>query len=361
MKILLGYEVGTGRPVEMPLHHVIITGMTQLSGKTTTLEALVHRSGFKAITFRTKRGEMGFDDAHRLPLFFDERGLTHWKALEGLIESTLEEKVRREPGMREQIINVCSNATDIYEIYGRVTRKAEDPKITGFTKGVFTKLKAYLDLVVPQIRTLKLVQSLELQPGPNMMDLVDLSDETQNLILHGVIERIYEKGRDTIIVLPEAWKFLPQDRGSPCKTVVEKFIREGAAIGNFLWIDSQDLRGVDKKHLRQVDNWVLGRQRDRHEVDDTLDSLPLPRAAKPKPEDIMRLEIGHFYACLHNDVLKVYVQPRWLPDEPARQIALGALSVEDAIKAMPLLEVEGLTDEEYRELDARIKALEVLG
>ena len=42
--IHLGYEVGTGNSVEIPLKHTAVTGMTQESGKTTTLEALVSRA-----------------------------------------------------------------------------------------------------------------------------------------------------------------------------------------------------------------------------------------------------------------------------------------------------------------------------
>lgn len=38
--IHLGYEVGTGAPVAVPLKHTAVTGQTQESGKTTTLEAL---------------------------------------------------------------------------------------------------------------------------------------------------------------------------------------------------------------------------------------------------------------------------------------------------------------------------------
>jgi hypothetical protein len=45
--ILLGFEIGTGKPVYLPLHHLAIFGITQLSGKTTTLEAVISRSGLK--------------------------------------------------------------------------------------------------------------------------------------------------------------------------------------------------------------------------------------------------------------------------------------------------------------------------
>ena len=51
--ILLGYEVGTGEPVTLQPQHLAVTGQTQQSGKTTTLEALVSRSGATALTFIT--------------------------------------------------------------------------------------------------------------------------------------------------------------------------------------------------------------------------------------------------------------------------------------------------------------------
>ena len=48
-KIKLGYEIETGKQVDVKPSHLIVTGVTQLSGKTTTLEALIKRSGLKAI------------------------------------------------------------------------------------------------------------------------------------------------------------------------------------------------------------------------------------------------------------------------------------------------------------------------
>jgi hypothetical protein len=58
--IHLGYEIGTGKPIEIPLRHMAVTGQTQEAGKTTALEALIARSGLHAIAFITKRGEKGF-------------------------------------------------------------------------------------------------------------------------------------------------------------------------------------------------------------------------------------------------------------------------------------------------------------
>ena len=52
-KIVLGYTVGgerepAGMQVDIPLGHMAVTGQTQASGKTTTLEALISRSKVRA-------------------------------------------------------------------------------------------------------------------------------------------------------------------------------------------------------------------------------------------------------------------------------------------------------------------------
>lgn len=54
--IKLGYEVGSGQEVNINLSRLIATGITQLSGKTTSEEALIERSGKQAIVFKTKIG-----------------------------------------------------------------------------------------------------------------------------------------------------------------------------------------------------------------------------------------------------------------------------------------------------------------
>jgi len=328
------YQVPTGKPIGIPRRHLAVFGVTRDSGKTTFVEAAVAASGMKAIVFRTKRGEIGFDNAKPLPLFFDERGLTHWKALEGLISATLEEKVHREPGVRYAIISVCKSPTpakSLAEIHQRVKSKLKDPKLKEFIKEVFTKLDAYLEEVLPQLERLRgsFSDRLELpEPGVYVEDLEGLgvkSDELQNLFVASLIRKAYEELSGIIIVVAEIWKFLPQDRGSPVKWVIEKYVREMGVVQGWLWLDAQDLRGVDKKHLRSFDVRLFGRQPDAHEIDEILKALPLPKQEKPKPEQIMTLKLGHFFAKLKDKVQLVYVRPVWLPESVAIRVAKGEL------------------------------------
>jgi hypothetical protein len=325
------YQVPSGEPVEIPLRNLAVFGVTRDSGKTTFIESAVDASKLKAITFRTKRGEIGFEGAHQLPIFFDERGLTHWKAFEGLMSATLEEKVQREPGIRGAIIRVCmrpKQAETLEEVHERVKAHMKE-KMGGFERDVFDKLDAYLNEVLPQIKQLRprFTDKLDLQEsGVYVEDLVGISDEVQCLLIASVMRKCYEEGSGIIVVFPEAWKFLPQDRGSPVKWVIEKYVREMGAVESYLWMDTQDLRGVDKKHLRSIDTRLFGRQPDPHEIEELLKALPLPRGAKPSPEQIMTLKLGHFYAKLRDNVELVYVRPRWLPEDVAIQVAKGLLA-----------------------------------
>jgi hypothetical protein len=324
-KILLGYELRTGKAVEIPLHHLVVTGVTQLSGKTTTLEALIARSGMDAIAFRTKRGESEFEGARRIRPFFRERA--DWQYVAALLEATMREKMKFE---RAWIIRVCKGARELRQVLANVERALETAK--GLSESVYTTLKAYLEIVLPELEHVAFDRELRLGDGVHVMDLEGLRVEVQSLVIASTLEELHAKARDTIVVIPEAWKFAPEGRGNPVKRSAEQLIREGAAIGLLLWFDSQDLAGVDKSLLKQVDNWILGRQKEINEVEHTLAQIPLPKRLRPAPEEIMHLKVGHFIACYDDVVERVYVRPAWLPEKTAIGIARGELTVQDARK-----------------------------
>lgn len=131
------------------------------------------------------------------------------------------------------------------------------------------------------------------------------------------------------MVIPEAWKFLPQKYSNPCKRSVESFIRQGAANRNYVWIDSQDMAGVDKGPLKQSSTWILGYQSERNEVKHTLDQVALPKKLKPTEDQVMNLKTGHFLLSSYDGCGEVYVQPAWMDDETALKIATGEIDVMD--------------------------------
>lgn len=359
--ILLGYEVSSGEPVNLPLHHLAIFGMTQLSGKTTTLEALISRSELRAIAFKTKRGESGFSCAAPIIPYYKPRA--DWQYVEGLVNVALGEKVKYEPGMRYAIMKVCRGRKDLVEIQQEARRLAKETK-KEFMKSVYEKLDAYLDIVIPELKKWTFTERLELSEGVNVMDLADMRLETQQLVIASTIEYALTKLDHVVVIVPEAWEMLPQGRMTPVKWVAQQFIRKGAAIGNYLWLDSQDIGGIDKTPLRQCDNWIMGRMKEAHEVERILKQL---LGVKVAAEEIQTLSLGHFYAAIGNQVKKVYVLPVGVPEDVGVEVAKGLRTPESVrdefIKKVKVTEEEELYRRKYEDLlkgveEIRAKAFE---
>jgi hypothetical protein len=388
--IPLGFELGTGAPIAIPRGHLAITGQSQASGKTTTLEGLVSRAGCRAIAFVTKRGEGSFRVASPIPPYFKDR--TDWPFVRTILEATAGEKLKFE---RAQIINVCQDYEgpegkwQAPKSLADVLRNAERALFTpdpnwkpkapplsvacpkcgadvdreckmelhsshaihrerralisgseaaplipnkhcrGFVRNVYTVLVEYLREVVPEIDRLPYTKTLELAGGLNVMDLTAYTFPLQALVVRSVIEFVGSRAQSTITVIPEAWKFAPKMRNSPVRMAAEELIRQGAALRNFLWCDSQDLAGISSVLLRQVTVWLFGVQRDPREIERTLEHIPADQA-KPNKRDIATLGRGEFIVSFERQLYRVYVQPAWMSGAHAEAIARGEESVESA-------------------------------
>jgi len=330
-KIMLGFEVGTGKEVQMSLHHTVITGMTQLSGKTTTLEAIISRANRRAIAFKTKRGESGFNNYREITPFFQERA--DWQYVATLLEAVMREKMKFE---RPWIMKATQGTKSLREVLENVqTLRSETTK--QLSENIYTALEEYLKIVVPQIEKLRFSKTLDLIDGINVMDLTEMTVELQSLVIQSTMEYVINNLHDTILIVPEAWEHIPQGRNTPVKLYAETFIRKGAAIGNYLFIDSQDIAGIDKMPLRQCNNWILGRQREGHEVERVREQIG---KNKIDAEEIRSLPLGHFIAILGDDVRKVYVLPAGVPPKIGRQVAMGEIPATEAGKYMKTASVE---------------------
>src|SRR4051812_23746864 len=112
--IHLGYEVGTGEPVSIPLAHTFVTGQTQLSGKTTTLRAIVVRSNCRALAFVTKRGEQF--EGRRIAPFLPREGEQpiHWRLVETILASALGQRAMKYE--RYWLINASKGARSLADV-----------------------------------------------------------------------------------------------------------------------------------------------------------------------------------------------------------------------------------------------------
>ena len=339
--IHLGYETGSGAPVEIPLRHMVVTGQTQEAGKTTTLEALISRSGVKAIAFVTKRGEGSFAGARVIEPYFREQA--DWQFVASILEASRGEKLKFE---RAWIIRASKGAKTLADVQRNVKKAMETAK--GMSADVYLTLDAYLDAVVPQIDAIDWAQRVTLSTGLNVMNLTPLNVEMQHLVIRSTIDWVLQHEKDTVVVVPEAWKFIPQGRGTPVKLAAESYIRQAAGLRNYLWLDSQDIAGVEKIILKSVPVWLLGVQRESNEIKRTLAQIPAG-IKKPKPDAIATLGLGEFFACWGTTTSKVYVQPAWMPAAEAEKYARGELR-QMPVASTPTIEV---TEDTVNEAEAR--------
>jgi hypothetical protein len=359
MSILLGFEIPTGKRVEIPDEgHAAFFGQTQLSGKTTLIEAITYRApaNVKAVAFITKRGEGSFLTARTIPPYFSEPTNDPeqplWRWVSAILEASQQRKLRfeeawiiracEEPKRAKSLADVHANIKVLLDgEYETITkgsgkrikhiRKCIRKPVSGINQGVYTSLKAYFDIVMPQLERMPYTKTLDLKPGLNVMDLREYSMEAQGMVIRSVMEYVYRHERNTRVIVPEAQDFVPQGRNSPVKMACETMVRKGAADKNFMWLDSQDMAAVDKVMLRAVSILGCGVQGEAHEMGRAIAHL-FGVATRLTPRDIGSLKIGQFYLRLAGgEVTKCYVQPAWMDSEVhARAIAMGQESVASA-------------------------------
>jgi hypothetical protein len=158
-RVHLGYEVGSGHPVEIPLAHTFVTGQTQLSGKTTALRAIVERSRRRALAFVTKRGETF--EGRRIAPYLPREGdrPIPWRLVETILASALGQRNMKYE--RLWIVNAAKGARSLADVRANVTRL--QAKAKGATADVYMLIGEYLDLVLPEMRELAAADVLDLE------------------------------------------------------------------------------------------------------------------------------------------------------------------------------------------------------
>lgn len=331
-KILLGFEVGTAEKVYLTPAHTVVTGMTQLSGKTTCLEALVQRGDITAVAFLTKRGESGFQNQREIQPYFKEQkrgALIDWQYVEAILEATMGEKMKFE---RSWIIDMCQGkaarrrddisippAHSLQEVYVNIQTAQASPATRGLDLSVYTNLAAYFDIILPEIAKYRFADKLTLEKGFNVLNLVGMANEMQQLIIESVLSYIMAHLKNVVVVLPEAHKFIPQGSKTPVKNTALRFIKEGAVLGNLLWIDTQETTSVDKAILKQCSNWIMGYQQEKNEVANVRENV----GKVIKEEQITSLKLGHFMALIQQRLFHVYVLPAGISESMGKEVAMG--------------------------------------
>lgn len=352
--IRLGFEVPSGDEVRIAPHHLGITGLTQKSGKTTALEALMSRANETAIAFRTSRGELGFPGAARIAPFFRER--TDWRFVEGLISAHLHEKAKFYRGDLMRLVRGTHTLPDVHANVKKALAKTVPGR---FQEKIYTELDEYLTEVRRDLDRVRFASVPNLTPRAlSVMDLEGLSAAVQQLVVSATVDWLMEGhlAMPVYVVLPEAKDFIPEGRLTPAKQSLDDLIRKGARVGRFLWLDSQSLTGLDMDVCRNIGTWLFGNQSLDLEINRVGKMVP---GRKLKRDEVRALRIGEFLLVQGETVRKVYAQPTWLPDLQAQAVARRDSTPETAARMFgPKPEEKNVDDEERKRYEERIEELD---
>jgi hypothetical protein len=235
-RLLVGFEVGTGREVWIPFFHMLTAGQTQKSGKSTLLKTLAQQAiekGYKILIFDTKYNMTELEGfGQEIPICLRET--TDALTLLGLLESVF---TRRLPA---QYLATLSRLTERAGTFKEVLEHAEvmERKTNSpFIKDVARNIVELLTRLIAQTADKVTSPNLELKYPINRITMNKFALEAQQMIIKTAFEDAlnYEK---VIIILDEASKFLPQKYRSACDRAINHFVTQGAISGDYMWMGS---------------------------------------------------------------------------------------------------------------------------
>jgi len=327
-ELFVGLEKGTGEPVHIPVFHMAVTGQTQLSGKTTIIKTLaqqaVEKHGYRVLVFDTKENMEDFKDFGE-PVPICMKDTTDSLVLINLAESIFGRRITQYYSV---LTWMTQDAETLQDVIDRANKKIDELKESWF-RGACITLSDLLTRLQKQLTQVETVDTLQLPHRINRMVLNYFDRESQQVYVKYALEDALRRYKHKlIIILDEAFKFIPQRYGSVCKKAIQDVITQGAGTGLYIWITTQFLAPTDKDPLKACAVRLLGTQDHVTEATHTLDLIPKARQRGFDKDTIMTLPLGHFVTITKSYAKLVYAVPRGVPLKEAEKVALGALSPE---------------------------------
>jgi hypothetical protein len=349
----LGVEKGTGDPVSIPITHTLLTGKTR-HGKSETMKTLAEaavEAGYAVLLFDVKTPRDYEGMGRQTPVYIEEG--TNPTRLKGLLESSSEMSLSFQ---FPELIKVYEPGDTYRDILNRTRAFMEEDRHP-VEEDKLRVIDHLLNDLLRDLENVEISDTLDLEPGINVMDLHHVGSGVQQIAIQSTVDQILkaETRENVIIGVDEAHNFIPQRGNPPANETITRAIREGGAKEVWVWLSDQTITGVDKDPLKQVGVWILGKQREKNEAGRVLDQIP--GRAEYASEDVMTLDKGHFIVALDEKQPLVYVRPRWVDDETARQIATGETTMDETEPEPDRDEVADL-ETRLEEKDAEIHRLE---
>lgn len=368
MDVKLGYEVGAGTIVDVPVTHTVFSALTG-GGKTEAILRCIDEAveaGYDVLAIDAKSKPRDFEGlGHEIRPYISETTdpLLVLHMLESVAKVGLFSRF-------STLLDACIDAKDLQEALDTLERIRDDKKRNP-RKRDDAKILAYLmRRLVEQVREGRYAPDITLTKGVNVMDVSNLPLGVQELVVDSVFRRLLEgKYTRTVVVLEEAINFIPQAEQTQFETSARKFIREGRSAQLYLWVSGQALTEMDIAVRKQMRIWILGPQMEEREAEKFRKQVPMRGVTA---EEIQRLPTGHFIAAIRRteeeggrvETKRLYAQPTWLPDELAIRIAKGQASLTDAMrfkqKPRPArAQEEDMDEQERKKYEEQIERLKV--
>jgi len=322
------FSVPSGEPVEIEPFHYAIVGQTQYSGKTTLIKRLAtwaEEKDFRILIFDTKETVEDYAGFGReIPVVLRET--TDSFVLIGLLESMFR---RRLTPYYATLSRITEGAEGFQDIISRA-KEMEAKTRSSWLRDACRVLYDLLERLQAETSKVRTVPDLQLHDGINRMVINDFSLEAQQLIVKNAFEDALRRYKERLIlVLDEAFKFIPQGYSSPATRAVMQVITQGAKTGLYTWISTQFLAVTSKDPLKACAIKFLGTQDHTTEIKHTLDLIPEARARFSK-DDIMKLKLGHWILVRKSppDVRVVYALPVGVPVHVGHKVAVGIFTPE---------------------------------
>lgn len=351
------FSVPSGEPVTLEPFHCAIIGQTQFSGKTTLIKRLadwVAAQGYMVLVFDTKETEEDYAGfGNEVPVCLRET--TDSFVLIGLLESMFR---RRLTPYYATLSRLTEAAKGFDDVIARA-KELEARTKSSWLKDACRVLYDLLERLRNETAKVETVPKLKLYPGINRMVINDFSLEAQQLIVKNAFEdalTFYK--RKLVLVIDEAFKFIPQGYSSAATRAIMNLMTQGAKTGLFGWISTQFLAVTDKDPLKACAVKFLGTQDHITEVKHTLDLIPEARG-KFSADDIMKLKLGHWILVRKRPAFVgvVYALPAGVPETVGVEVALGKRSpesVRDEFLKVKVTEMDDLVwKEKYEQLEKR--------
>ena len=281
------------------------------------MQALATRAG-RALAFVTTPGVELAGQSIRPYLPPDQGAALAWRELEAVLHAALGDRaLHYERRWLEEAVLGASNLAGACDTLARLLVRRRGP-----SAAVYQTIHDYLAPVVAELATVAIADTLDLLPTLNVMDLSAHSPALQALLVRAALGWLTACEVATLVVLPTPAVFAPAGRAAWARDAVLDLVRAANTRGNYLLLEADDLRPLEREVRQAISVWIVGRQAGELAAV-TRDLLP-KGSRRPPLELVATLPPGEVYVCGRNRLQRVYVQPAWMRAPDARAIACGA-------------------------------------